>query len=409
MTKLSGHKSEDIVLTFYYEALEPKRNLRVRGTWFASSESKARYWLENQGYTDIRLWPGRTRHADLQVHPQALALFYRQLAVLLQSGTPLPFALKLVSYSEDPCLVGIARMLESQVSAGDYLSVGMHRFPRVFDPVSISLVRAGESSGALTRILLDIAQAKERAVELRGQLLCAMTYPVILAVIMLLVSGVFIFYVFPGDSDLFSSLGVELPAINRAILSLIGLLKSPWVPGVLLGLVAIGGWLSGKEGARQWPYRALVGLMKRWRPSRDLLLKIRAIRLLQILTMVVSYGGTVELALKLMHDSSVDEVEQGEIESLRQAVIQGADFGQALEEAKLLPTFVAALLRVGFETARLDQMSDSALRLCEEDVRIGLDTLTSLIEPLLLGIAGVVSGFVIITSALPLLQLIETL
>ncbi len=409
MTKPSGHKSENTVLTFYYDALDSKRDLRVRGTWFAPTESKARYWLENQGYTDIRLWRGRTGQADLQVQPQALALFYRQLAVLLQSGTSLPFALKLVSHCEDPRLVGIARMLESQVSAGEYLSAGMQRFPKVFDPISVSLVRAGENSGALTRIMLDIARAKEREVELRSQLLAAMTYPAVLAASMLLVSGIFIFYVFPGDSDLFGSLGVQLPAINRAILSLVGLLRSPWVPGALLGLGTAAGWVIRKGGARKRIYRVLLGLVKRWKPSRELLLKIRAIRLLQILTMVVSNGGTVELSLKLMHDSSVDEVEQGEIESLRQAVIQGADFGQALEKAKIFPSVVAALLRVGFEAARLDQMSDSSLRLCEEDVRIGLDTLTSLVEPLLLGAAGLAAGFVIVTSALPLLKLIETL
>jgi type IV pilus assembly protein PilC len=398
-------------LTLYlYEAYDPNRSIPVRGSWFAPNESKARFWLEQQGFVEVRLRLSSKSQETLRVHPTALALFFRQLGVLMQSSTPLPYALRLVSHSQDQRLSGVARLLETNVGNGQYLSKAMSTFPLVFDKVIVGLVAAGEDSGRLAATLLDIAAAEERRVALRSRVISSLTYPLVLTSFTLGVTGVFMCYVLPLDVELLGSMGVELPAVHRLLLWVVGIFNSPWLP--LLLLMFCGGlWAAGRlEANRRRLWRAVTRLVG-WLPlARDLLHKGRSVRLLQILSLVLTSGGSVEQAMKLMSSAYADQPDIEEaIEGLRNEVVRGLDLGVALDRSGLFPPMVGALLRIGVEAGRLDQMSERAQEICEDDVRIGLDTLSSLLEPVLLALSGVVAAFLVITAAMPMLKLLQAL
>ena len=398
-------------LTLYlYEVYDPKRSTTIRGSWFAPTEDKARFWLEHQGFLEIRLRRSSLSQQTLRVHPTALALFFRQLATLMQTGTPLPFALRLVSHSQDQRLSAVAQMLESHVASGQYLSNAMSAFPLVFDRVNVGLVAAGESSGRLAVTLLDIANAEESRVALRGRVIASLTYPLVLATFTFGVTALFVFYVLPLDNAIFGSMGIELPWPNRVLLSFVNFLKSPWLP---FGLLSAGGafWaVARKETHRRRLGELVVRLISLLPATRALLQKGRAVRLLQILTLALTSGGTVQHALKLMLAAYADQpVQKGAIERLRNEVVNGADFGVALDSSGLFPRIVGALLRIGYETGRLERMSQRAMEICEEDVRLGLETMSSLIEPILLGFAGLVATGVVLTAAMPMLKMIQSL
>jgi type II secretory pathway component PulF len=397
-------------LTLYaFEAYDPKRHAEVRGTWFAPSEQQARFWLESQGYSDIKLKRTRGDERTLRVHPTALALFFRQLGVLLQSSTPLPFALRLVSHSDDLNLSGVARRLESDVSSGMYLSQAMATFPRVFGSVTTGLVAAGENSGRLAQTLLDIAETSERQVALRSRVIASLTYPLVLAGFTLLVTGVFLFYVLPLDNELFGSMGIELPAINRLLISLSQLLKSPWFTLGLFLVVAALGLAFRRQSLRNKATELLLRGLEKFALTRELMVKGYSIRMLAILNLVLGSGGSVESALKLMLVASDRPQRKQALIALRERVVNGASFGEALEACGFFPRIVNALLKVGYETAQLDKMTQRAMEICEEDVNCGLDALTSLIEPLFMAMAGALAAFAVITAALPMLKLLQNL
>lgn len=395
---------------FLYEAFDPQRHIWVRGSWFAPDEEKARFWLQQQGFEKLRLRQSSRSQQTLLVSSKALSLFYRQLGVLLQSGTPLPFALRLVSYSDDQHLSGIARMLETNISNGNYLSTSMARFPRVFDAVSIGLVAAGEDSGRLARTLLEIADAEERRLALRSRVLSSLTYPVVLAGFTLVMTLLFLFYILPLDGDLFEPLGVELPVLNKALIEFSSNLRSPWFPVfLLLSSGATWVWLRQPQAVSKIKNSGFRVLQSN-RLTRELLKKAQAVHLLQILALVLSGGGTVERALKLMETAYAEHPSyRTALQRLRQKIFHGEDFGSALETSGIVPKLVSALLSVGYETGRLEEMSLRSVAICEEDVQLSFDTLSSVLEPLFLGIAGVFAAFVVLVAAAPMFQLISVL
>lgn len=407
MKKSYSDKTE--LASFSYVAIDPKRNLRVRGTWFAATEDKARIWLESQGYNEIKLRRRQDSLKTVQVSSSALALFYRQLATLLQSSVPLAFALQLVSASEDASMVGVGRMLEAKVTSGEYLSKAMDSFPKVFNRIDVNLIRAGEASGSLQSVLLDIADAKERQLELRNRIVAALTYPLMLTLVLAIVGAIFIFFVIPGDVELFSGLGVELPVINRMLIYFVQAIGGPWLWVVtlvsLMGVVA----LVQSEKVRLKAKELVAQALMVFQPTRELLLKARATHLIRILYLIVSNGGTIALSLKLMRESSSLPYEQEQLDYLSSSLTDGGDFALALERTGIFPAIAVALLQVGFETAKLCEMSGKALEICEEDVKIGVDTLSAMLEPIIMGVMGVFAGLIIIIGAMPMIKLIEAI
>jgi type IV pilus assembly protein PilC len=194
------------------------------------------------------------------------------------------------------------------------------------------------------------------------------------------------------------------------LISLAGWLSSSWLPLLAL-LCGAAIWRLGSRPANR--RKLLLALLRGASlvpATRALVHKAQAVRLLQILSLVLTSGGTVEQAMKLMHWAYSEHPDHKRaLEGLRAEVINGGDFGIALDRSGLFPAIVGALLRVGYETGRLEKMSQRAVEICQEDVQLGLDTLSSLIEPILLGFAGLAAGFVVLTAAMPMLKLIQTL
>jgi type II secretory pathway component PulF len=314
----------------------------------------------------------------------------------------------MASHSSDQNMAGVCLMLSDRLSAGHPLSNAMSLFPRVFDQVVVGLISAAERSGHLHETLTRLAETEERRYELRRNLISAATYPAVLVASTLLLTCVFFFYVFPLNKQLIGSVDRDMPFFSRAVAVLAGFLGSPWAPFLLL--VAVGGavWALKTETvgkklsrvAKMWVVRApVVGSVVR---------KAEALDMLRVLDLIISGGGTTDTALKFMIETAPQD-KRRLLGFVRREVMEGADFSEALRAHHVFPPLVTSLLEVGYETGRLDKMARHGVTLCEQDVQHAIDTAVALIEPVLLLFSGCVAGVAIITSALPLLQLINSL
>lgn len=381
----------------------------MTGGWWAHSQEQAHFWLVNQGFTDIRLRPSATRPADLRVRGQSLALFYRQLAVMFPNGVPLTEALRLTSYSEDRNLGAVCLHLGEQIQNGHSLSQAMRLFPRVFDPVVVGLMAASESSGRLAQTLKRLADTEERRYKLVRAAIAALTYPALLSLSTFALAALFFLYIFPINQELFSSMNLELPLLNRILAKGVDFLTSPFAP--LLVLALSGGsfaYFRSPENRRRLVGRASE-LAVTIPAFERLMAKARALRMLEILGLLLDSGGTVDNALRFMLESTSDERGRRELQQVRSRVMQGEDFAVALKSTGYFPPLVCSLLDVGHETGRMVEMAKKGAELCEEDVRLAIETSSSLIEPILLAGSGLVAGVAIITSATPMITLLQRL
>jgi type IV pilus assembly protein PilC len=392
-----------------YDAFDPQRSVGVSGSIWAKSSDNALQRLKARHYTDISLSSSRKTAESVTVSSAGLALFFRQLAVMLDSGTQLAAALHLSSFTEDRYLSGVIVSVGEQVAGGKSLSVAMSRFPGVFDTLIVGLLAAAENSGQLSTTLGRIADAEERRVSLQSQLSSALAYPAFLTVSTLAMTGLFVFYILPIDQELFASLGVELPKITQFLVRVINLAKSPL--GIMLEIAAIAAIVAifRNQTARNQAKTRFVEFLRKFHITRTIIDKARAARMLQVMGLLLRGGSSADVAFKFMISASEDPRQKRLLTEIRDQIIAGEEFGEALHKNDLFPRLVVALLVIGYEAGFLEEMCAKAADMCEEDVRVAIDAATAMIEPILMGFAGLVGGFVIISSALPLLKLVEGL
>ena len=406
MTSVSD---DDQLILFHFEAFDVVRYQRIRGSWWAKNQQQAEFWLKNQGYTDILLQASPTRQHEVRVQDGALALFYRQLAVMFRAGLQLTSSLELASHSEDRHLGGVCLRLADLLRAGFSLSDAMRSFPAVFDPVTCGLVAAAESSGRLPRVLARLADSQDRRYKLRKTVIAAVTYPAIMGVCTLGLSALFFFYLSPLNQALFASLNMELPALNRWLGRALDIVKSPMVAVLVL---ALGGWATVLFRTPRFRHR-LHGQFMRFVVLipflDDLVSKGRALRMLDILALLLDGGGSLTQALRFMKEACVNDQEHEALKKVQRLIVEGANFGSALREAEFFPPLIISLLEVGDETGQLERMAQRSAEICEEDVRHAVDSAMTLLEPILLAIAGFIAGLAIITSVMPMLSLLQGL
>ncbi len=397
-------------LTLYlFEAFDAGRCMRVKGSWWAQSREQAQFWLINQGYSDVMLVPSARTTVTVKVDDLALAIFYRQLTVMFRAGLPLTDSLRLAAHTEDRHLSGIALMLADDIANGHSLSSAMRTFPAVFDNVTLGLISAAEASGRMVPVLSRLADAEERRYKLKKSVIAAITYPAILCVCTLVLAVLFVLYIFPIHRELLSSANMELPAFNRYLNMLVDSLSSPVTPVVAL---ALGGWLVSLSRSRAFRARLYargMALLNAIPQVNALLVKARCLRMLEILSLLLAGGGSIDQALRLMIRACSDEQGRNDFKKIRERVSEGVDFSEALSESGYFPPLVSSLLQIGYETGCVDEMARRGLELCEEDVRVALETATALLEPLMLAFAGALTGAAVIASAMPMLSLLQGL
>lgn len=335
-----------------------------------------------------------------------VVVFSRQLATMVNAGLTILRALSILSdQTQNKALAEVCREMTGDIERGLSLSQAVARHPKVFPPVYLSMIKAGESGGALDTIMLRMADTLEKQLELRGKIKSAMSYPIAVAGIVVVIVTAMLLFIVPMFEGMYSDLGGELPLPTKLLINLSGLLTSYWW---LLGLL-LGGGVFGLKRWKATPAGRLTfdGLMLRMPVFGQLIHKSAVARFTRTFGSLIRSGVPILESLDIVSETSGNAVMGRAVVDAKERVRVGDTISTALGADPVFPPMVIQMMAVGEETGALDEMLEKISDFYDREVSATVDALTSLIEPLLMVFMGVTVGGMVVALYMPMFQIIN--
>jgi type IV pilus assembly protein PilC len=340
------------------------------------------------------------------VKPKDITIFARQFSTMINAGLSLTKCLSILGQqTESEGLRTVIAQVGKDVEAGQSLSDSMSRHPKVFPSIMVNMVRAGETGGVLDEVLGRVADHFERDQQLKGKIKSAMTYPIAMGGLVLIILVAMMIFVVPVFQSMFASMGGQLPFATQILVDISEGIRS-W-PG-LIALVAVitanvtfRWWKATESGRLIWDTIKL-----RLPVFGPLIRKLALARFTRTFGTLVSAGVPILSALEIVGATSGNEVVAQAVKKIRSAIKEGETIAKPLSESPVFPSMLVQMIAVGEETGALDAMLNKVADFYDEEVSSAVDGLTSLIEPLMMASLGVVVGGIVIALYLPMFQVI---
>jgi type IV pilus assembly protein PilC len=400
--------------TFQYK-VKDKNGKLVEGSLEAENAQLVVSKLRSMGYVPIEIQQsgGAKLQRELKlpgfsdrVKLKDVAVFSRQFATMINSGLSLLRALNILAeQTESKALAEIANQVRMDVEKGSSLSQAMSKHPKAFGRLYVSMVRAGEVGGALDSVLVRLADTIEKQVELRRKVKSAMTYPAVVAILVLTIVAAMLLFVIPMFEGIYKQLGGTLPAPTQFLINLSKFLRKLWFVvffGIIGGVFGFRKWIASEEGRKQWDAIKLkVPIFGK------LVRKTALARFSRTLSALVRSGVPILESLDIVAETAGNHVVATAVRETQAAVKRGDPLSKKLEEHPVFPPMVVQMMAVGEETGALDEMLDKIADFYDQEVEATVDAMTSLIEPLLIVVMGVCVGGMIISLYLPMFNIIK--
>ena len=390
---------------FTWEGTDTKGN-KVRGKTLAASEAAVRSQLRKQGVVPVRISKEFTLFKSSgKVTPYDIAIFSRQLATMLGAGIPLVQAFEIVGSGHDnPAMQKLIMSIKTDLESGTALAEALGRHPLYFDDLYVNLVTAGEQAGALDTLLDKVATYKEKTEDIKKKIKKALFYPAAVMVVAVIVTIILLIFVIPQFESLFKGFGADLPAFTRMVIDLSAFVQTK---GWLLALVVGGGIAfyiytrKRSEKLREYEDRVLLKLPI----VGNIIEKAAVARFARTLSTMFSAGVPLVEALQSVAGATGNIVYEKAVLAMRDEVSTGQRLQRAMENTGIFPNMVIQMIAVGEESGSLDQMSAKVADFYEADVDNAVDSMSSLLEPLIMAILGVLVGGLVIAMYLPIFKL----
>ena len=413
--------------TYNYAAMDASGR-EQRGRIEADSEELAFVKLKERGLypthvselTDVKgtNYSGRERQkrgtgliiGTPKIKSKELMIFTRQLATLLHAGLPLVRALRtLEGQSDDLCVKHVIGDCADSIEGGLKLSDALSYHPKTFSRFYINMVRAGEASGAMDRVLARLAEYLEKSAKLKAKVLTALIYP---AVVLTVAFGITVFllvFIVPEFTKIFSELlaNAPLPKITVFVVTCSNILADPVRLLLLAGFIGL--LITFYKVIRRTGTGLYLTDMVYYRtpPFGKLIMKASVARFCSTLATLMDSGVNILNALQIARDTAGNEVVKRAIQDIHDAVKEGEGMAKPLATSKVFPKMVVSMIEVGEETGQLPDMMARVADVYEMEVDMAVDGLTSLIEPLMIVILGVLIGGIVLAMFLPLIEIIN--
>ena len=349
--------------------------------------------------------PARALGFGKRINSTDIALFSRQMATMIRAGVPLVQALDAVAQGvRSKQLATLVHGIRADLAAGATLTSALAGFPAQFDDLYRNLVNVGEQSGTLEAMLERVAAYQEGAQATRQKLKKAMTYPVLVTFVALLVTAILLIYVVPQFEAVFASVGADLPGFTRFVLRLSDALANHW-PTLLGGaaLATTGFVVAHRRSAR---FRnALDRVLLKSPIAGGILVKASVSRYARTLATTVAAGVPLVEALGSVAGSTGNAIYGAAVERIREQVAAGQPLHASMRESAMFPDMMVQMVAIGEESGSLDDMLARSATHFETQVDAAVDNLTTLVEPLMMAVLGVLIGGLIIAMYLPVFQL----
>lgn len=395
--------------TFKYTALD-ERGKTIKGTESGANEESIYGKLKSQGLTvqsisrysdsvmqtEINI-PGFQKKAKLK----SLAVFARQFALLIKTGITIPESLEIVAQqTDDKILQEALEEVHDDIERGMTLSEAMAKHPLAFPQLMVAIVNVGESGGFLDRSMESMADSYKIDLELRQKIKSAMTYPVLVFIVVVIVLIAMLVFVVPQFEEMFTSMGADLPVPTQMLVTLSNNMVTilPISGGILLVLFLVYSKFKNEE----W-LRSRVDLFKLKMPVfGSLNLKISIARFSRNLSMMLNAGVPMTEAFRLVSDTANNWVISNSIEMVIRDIELGKSFSESIEHLEVFPTMVKRLISVGERSGSMSIMLDQAADFYDDEVREASDSLSASIEPIMIMVLGGVVGGMLIALYLPM-------
>ncbi len=334
-----------------------------------------------------------------------IMLFARQMATMMRAGIPILQALQAISESmKKPAMVDLTQQIMRDVSSGDSLSQAMARHPKQFDRLFVNLVSAGEQAGALDQMLERIALYKEKVASLKSRVKKALWYPAAVMTIGLVVTMILLVMVVPEFESMFQGFGAELPVLTQVTVRFSELAQAYWLP--TLGLI-VGGIVLLKAAARRSDKvaYAIDQFLLRLPVLGDILHKSAVSRFTRTLATTFSSGVPLIEGLETASGAADNRVYIKAINEVREDVTTGQQLHFAMRLTNRFPALAVQMVSIGEEAGSLDAMLNRVADYYEEEVENKVDTLTSLMEPVIIVVLGLLVGGVVVSMYLPIFEI----
>ena len=351
---------------------------------------------------------GQPAPKNLKVPQKDLLVFFRQLAVILQSGVSLAQGLILIAENmNNKKLANCVMRIAARLSAGEELSVSLRQYPKVFAPITVGLIEAGEAGGILDEVLERIALLMEEQAKIRGQIIGAMVYPSLVFLLAISVSLALLIFIVPRFESMFEGMGAELPALTSFMLTLSRFVTSMQFalggPLLLVGLFyAFKSIYSSKSGRlRLDTFIFKVPLFG------DLILRSEMAAMCDTLATLVNSGIPVVDGLERCISASSNERIRTTIRRGINLVIQGQELNYSLDQSQVFPKLVISMIKIGEETGQLSFMLEKLAVFYKREVESTVSSLTKAMEPAIVFVVAAIVGTIVISLYLPMFSLIQ--
>jgi len=357
---------------------------------------------------------GESSHLDyepdkkLKVPQSDLLVFFRQMAVMLKSGVPLSQGLELLAENMTnkkfgACIFDISKQLNS----GEELSSCLSSYPRIFAPITVGLIEAGEAGGILSEVLERLALLLEAKSKIKGQITGALIYPVAVLVLAVTISLALLIFIVPTFDEMFASMGAELPSLtgfmltlSRVVTSLNFALGAPIIIFILIYLFRTN--YSTQSGKEFWDNLTLkVPLFG------DLILKSELASMSDTLSTLINSGISLVEGLERCINASSNEIVKNSLRRSISLVTQGQELSSSLQNSKVIPRLLVSMIKIGEETGALSFMLENLANFYKREVEEAVTVLTKAMEPTVIFVVAAIVGTIVVSLYLPMFDLIN--
>jgi type IV pilus assembly protein PilC len=382
-----------------------KRGARIKGKSLAPDENSLRAELRRQGIAPSRIRKQRDGRRGGKVDAGDIAVFARQLATMLAAGIPMVQAFEIVGNgNEKASMQRLILDIKADVEGGTSLHEALGKHPLYFDDLFVNLVEAGEQAGALETLLDKVATYKEKTEALKKKVKKALFYPAAVLVVAVIVTVVLLLFVIPQFEALYKGFGADLPAFTQMVINLSRFVQQD---GIYIAIVLAGmGWSFFYFKKRSRAMRQFLDrLVLKFPVIGPILNKSCIARYARTLSTMFAAGVPLVEALESVAGATGNIVYETAVLRMRDEVSTGQRLQRAMEATGLFPNMVNQMIAVGEESGSLDEMSAKVATFYEAEVDNAVDAMSSLMEPLIMVVLGVLVGGLVIAMYLPIFKL----
>ncbi len=382
-----------------------RRGKRVKGKLVAASEAAVRSEMRRQGLVPVKIRKQSNLFKGGKITTTDIAIFSRQLATMMSSGVPLVQSFEIIGNGhENRAMQELVLDIKNSVEGGTSLADSLARHPLHFDDLFVNLVGAGEQAGALETLLEKVATYKEKTEAIKAKIKKALFYPTAVVLVAIIVTTILLIFVIPQFESLFAGFGADLPSFTQKVIDMSLFVRTKgWL--IVLAIIAFAFTFSYfKKRSRKFR-EFLDRVMLKLPIVGQIIQKAAIARFARTLATMFAAGVPLVEAMDSVAGATGNIVYENATYAIRDDVSTGQRLQRAMQDTELFPNMVTQMIAIGEESGSLDEMSSKVADFYEAEVDNLVDSMSSLLEPLIMSILGILVGGLVVAMYLPIFKM----